>query len=714
MKKKTAIRLLAASWLIAPTLLSTQSAFATTSRTQTSSSSLIAERPTFTTESSTSDSTVSSSSTDSSDSTQESTEESSEAATRTLTIARNLRGKIKLRIVDEEEEEADIKTREYTEEDFLEISKSGKVKDLEEGTKVTYMITPAANERLVSVKIEGAQEIDYTKQMFTVGVTDLTITGKFESTTSPSEPSTPEEETTDSSQPTPVTPEVPDNGNSGNSGNSGNNNGNNNGNSNTGNTTNPSRPPSSSNNNGNSNTNGSTGSTNNTGSSSNQTANTNRPSTPDRIENPSSESSDFVVKTPIEAVLPTNTTSIQQALVKEAYKHLGKPYVWGAKGPATFDCSGLTYFIYKQVTGYSIGGWTGEQQYAGTKIPVDQAQPGDLVFWGPSTGITHHVGIYIGNGNYIHAPQPGDHVRITSLKAYTPNFALRVNLAGLPRATGSLASSPILDGLNETFHFTQNQTTDQFLEKIAEDAREIGQEEDIYASVMMAQAILESGSGNSLLSRSPNYNLFGIKGAYKGSSVSFNTLEQTSAGQNYQIRAAFRKYPSYKESLEDYADLIKNGLSHNSDFYKPTWKSETKDFREATKYLEGRYATDRQYSRKLNAIIEAYDLTQFDEPKEQEKNEEETNEQSDSFVVPIRWQRPSPTFSRMNISLFNQRNPSLLYLSELRFASFWDLWHHFSVREIPQKLSVTVRETDQPLASRLNLDRVFRMKQFLR
>lgn len=210
------------------------------------------------------------------------------------------------------------------------------------------------------------------------------------------------------------------------------------------------------------------------------------------------------LRRPIEAILPANTTSTQQALVKEAYRQLGKPYVWGAKGPTTFDCSGLTYYIYKKVTGHSIGGWTGEQQYAGTQIPVENAQPGDLVFWGPASGTTHHVGIYIGNGNYIHAPQPGDHVRITSIKDYRPDFALRVNIAGLPRATNSLASSPILDGINDSFHFAQNQTTDQFVEKIAEDAREIGQEENIYASVMMAQAILESGSGNSLLSRSPN------------------------------------------------------------------------------------------------------------------------------------------------------------------------------------------------------------------
>lgn len=153
MKKKTAIRLFAASWLIAPTLLSTQPAFATIRQTQTSESTIVAESPSFTTDSSTNDSTLSSSSPDSSDNTEESTEESTETATRTLSIARNLRGKIKLKIVDEEKEKSEIKTREYTEEDFLEISKSGKIKDLKEGTKVTYMITPETNEQLVSVKI---------------------------------------------------------------------------------------------------------------------------------------------------------------------------------------------------------------------------------------------------------------------------------------------------------------------------------------------------------------------------------------------------------------------------------------------------------------------------------------------------------------------------------------------------------------------------------
>ena len=252
--------------------------------------------------------------------------------------------------------------------------------------------------------------------------------------------------------------------------------------------------------------------------------------------------------------LPANTTTVQKAIVKEAYKYLGKPYVWGAKGPNTFDCSGLTYYVYMQATGHYIGGWTGEQQYAGTQIPVDQAQPGDLVFWGPSSGITHHVGIYIGNGQFIHAPQPGDKVRITSIADYKPDFAVRVNVAGLPLANGLVKPPAILDGSNDSFHFSKNQTTDQFLKKIADSAQEIGQKEGIYASVMMAQAILESGSGNSLLSSEPNYNLFGIKGTYQGKSVSFNTLEQDAQGANFQIRATFRKYPSYKESLYDEFD----------------------------------------------------------------------------------------------------------------------------------------------------------------
>ncbi|EGP5280187.1 N-acetylmuramoyl-L-alanine amidase [Enterococcus faecium] len=710
MKNKKTMRLLAATWLIAPTVLSTNAVFAvdnqTTDQTVSTGTSTSSSSTSETTDSSTEGTTgTTDSSTESSEPTDpaDPSENEKPAETYTLTIAPSLIGKIQLTASSED----------TAEQQPLNITESGTVEGLSAGMKVTYTITPAEGEQIASVAVNGAKEVNYEAKTFTVGTNNLSITAEFEPVpdTSTEEPTDPSEEVP--STPDPETPNKPDEGNNNNSNNSNNNNGsnnsnNNNNNSNSGNSSNQTNP-SGSNNNGNTqrepnhpNNGSSNGGTNNASS---------RPNTANQsgIENPSSASSDFVVKSPIDAVLPTNATNVQQAIVREAFKHLGKPYVWGAKGPNTFDCSGLTYYVYMKATGHYIGGWTGEQQYAGTQIPVSQAQPGDLVFWGPSSGVTHHVGIYIGNGQFIHAPQPGDKVRVTSISDFTPDFAVRVNLAGLPAASGSLTGgSSILDGLDGSFNFSQNQTTDQFLKKIADDAQEIGQKEGIYASVMMAQAILESGSGNSLLSSEPNHNLFGIKGSYKGSSVTFNTLEQDSSGQSYQIRAQFRKYPSYKESLEDYADLIKNGLTGNPDFYKPTWKSETKDYKEATKYLEGRYATDRQYSQKLNAIIEAYDLTKYDEPKKEAATTEEANTEilhmSKRFDVPIKWTTDGVPITGLEFSTIKRVNNAS---SIFRVASIWDLWNTFTARQIPETTTRTVKAATVPVLTLLSLDKSF-------
>ena len=706
MKNKKTIRLLAATWLIAPSVLSTNTVFAvdnqTADQTVTTDTTTSSSATSETTDSFTEDPTgTTNSTTGSTEPTEidpaDPSENEKPAETYSLTIAPSLIGKIQLT----------ASTADSPEQQPLDITESGTVEGLLAETKVTYTITPAEGEQIASVAVNGAKEVNYDAKTFTVGTNNLSITAEFEPVpdTSTEKPTDPSEEVP--STPDPETPNKPDVGNNNNN-NGSNNSNNNNNNSNSGNSSNQTNP-SGSNNNGNTqrepnhpNNGSSNGGTNNASS---------RPNTANQsgIENPSSASSDFVVKSPIDAVLPTNTTNVQQAIVREAFKHLGKPYVWGAKGPNTFDCSGLTYYVYMKATGHYIGGWTGEQQYAGTQIPVSQAQPCDLVFWGPSSGVTHHVGIYIGNGQFIHAPQPGDKVRVTSISDFTPDFAVRVNLAGLPAASGSLTGgSSILDGLDGSFHFSQNQTTDQFLKKIADDAQEIGQKEGIYASVMMAQAILESGSGNSLLSSEPNHNLFGIKGSYKGSSVTFNTLEQDSSGQSYQIRAQFRKYPSYKESLEDYADLIKNGLTGNPDFYKPTWKSETKDYKEATKYLEGRYATDRQYSQKLNAIIEAYDLTKYDEPKKEAATTEEANAEilnmSKRFDVPIKWTTDGVPITGLEFSTIKRVNNAS---SIFRVASIWDLWNNFTARQIPETTTRTVKAATVPVLTLLSLDKSF-------
>ncbi|WP_281251194.1 LysM peptidoglycan-binding domain-containing protein [Trichococcus collinsii] len=159
---------------------------------------------------------------------------------------------------------------------------------------------------------------------------------------------------------------------------------------------------------------------------------------------------------------------------------------------------------------------------------------------------------------------------------------------------------------------TKVYSTNPFLNQIIPSATVIAAQNDLYASVMMAQAILESGWGTSALSKAPNYNLFGIKGNYDGESVNMGTLED-SGGQNYYpINAEFRKYPSYAESLQDYANLLSNGTSWNPTYYAGAWKSNAATYQDATAYLTGRYATDTAYSTKLNRIIAQYGLDQYD------------------------------------------------------------------------------------------------------
>lgn len=111
---------------------------------------------------------------------------------------------------------------------------------------------------------------------------------------------------------------------------------------------------------------------------------------------------------PSAAVVPAS--SIGARVVEIAMQYLGRPYVWGAAGPYAFDCSGLVTYVFAQV-GISLPHYAASQWNYGIYVPRDQLEPGDLVFF-ENLG---HVGIYVGNGDYIQAPQPGDVVKITPL-----------------------------------------------------------------------------------------------------------------------------------------------------------------------------------------------------------------------------------------------------------------------------------------------------------
>lgn len=119
----------------------------------------------------------------------------------------------------------------------------------------------------------------------------------------------------------------------------------------------------------------------------------------------------------------TDSGNAPSSVVSAALAQVGKPYVWGAGGPNSFDCSGLTSYAYAQV-GYTIPHQS-QQQYNMVKnkghlvYNISSLKAGDLVFWGTggSGSSIYHVGIYIGNGQYVHASMPG--VGVVTATLYT-------------------------------------------------------------------------------------------------------------------------------------------------------------------------------------------------------------------------------------------------------------------------------------------------------
>ncbi|MEV7040739.1 NlpC/P60 family protein [Amycolatopsis sp. NPDC051061] len=106
-------------------------------------------------------------------------------------------------------------------------------------------------------------------------------------------------------------------------------------------------------------------------------------------------------------------TAAAQTAVDAALGRLGSPYVWGATGPSSFDCSGLLLWAYKKA-GITLPRNSAAQAQYGTPVPRDQLQPGDLVaYYSPVS----HIGMYIGDGKMVHAPTSGDVVKISPLQS---------------------------------------------------------------------------------------------------------------------------------------------------------------------------------------------------------------------------------------------------------------------------------------------------------
>ncbi len=147
----------------------------------------------------------------------------------------------------------------------------------------------------------------------------------------------------------------------------------------------------------------------------------------------------------------------------------------------------------------------------------------------------------------------------------------------------------------------------KFINRIAPAAQQIGREYDLYPSIIIAQAALESDWGCSTLGKAPNNNLFGVKGYFARQTVAQLTTEYDEQGHEFQVVSNFRQYASEYEALRDYAQTLEAPL------YQGVHRQNTKNYREATRALRGRYATDPEYDRKLNQLIDTYRLTKYDD-----------------------------------------------------------------------------------------------------
>ncbi|GFZ26799.1 C40 family peptidase [Lactobacillus corticis] len=127
----------------------------------------------------------------------------------------------------------------------------------------------------------------------------------------------------------------------------------------------------------------------------------------------------------------TTSTSSQassklSAVVTLAKAQIGKKYVWGATGPNSFDCSGLTQYVYQKAAGINITRTTYTQVNQGKTVSLKSLQPGDLLFWGSKTA-PYHVAIYIGNNQYVNAATPSQGVvKQTISTYYYPSIAKRI------------------------------------------------------------------------------------------------------------------------------------------------------------------------------------------------------------------------------------------------------------------------------------------------
>lgn len=210
-------------------------------------------------------------------------------------------------------------------------------------------------------------------------------------------------------------------------------------------------------------------------------------------------------------------------VVAEALRHVGKTKKEFNLTEQVLTSSFLAQKIYQQLFKIDIGSTPQEQMTFGKVRSIEEAEPGDLIFWQTAEGKTLQNGVYLGQGKYLIAAAEADSKEKPEVIAQLENIYTAKQQPDSKEEKRLVVTNPfkeftlteygkeVLATYGASFEMQKSEQTTAFIKKIGETARELGEKYDVFASVMIAQAILESGSGESQLAKEPYYNLFGVK-----------------------------------------------------------------------------------------------------------------------------------------------------------------------------------------------------------
>ena len=329
----------------------------------------------------------------------------------------------------------------------------------------------------------------------------------------------------------------------------------------------------------------------------------------------------------------------RQSIVSYAMQFLGNPYVWGGESLTNgTDCSGFTMQIYRHF-GIELPRCSYEQAEVGVKIPVSEAEPGDLIFYARD-GAVYHVLMSIGNGMAINASSSTTGIIISKVNTDKACWAVRILNDTRPETVTvsggdtTQASSLVAEG--RSAYEGDAVAQEKIIEAYAAASEKEWNAYGFCRSVLIAQAIQESGwnafGGSAASVQASDNNVLGMNAEllnsrwispWTGGSVSRLVPQYTGSGTSWGFES-MRTYEDIESCMMDYA-AFKIGLH-------PELRGVTDVNTVISVGLRG-YATDPQYQDKIRAIIDQYDLTKYDTVSGLHEQGEVTVQQSGESTV---------------------------------------------------------------------------------